>query len=136
MTGIPQGPVAPEGAPGPLFGLRVIELASEWTAYAGKLLADLGAEVVLVEPPEGAPMRGYGPFCEDRPDRESSLWWWHYQTSTSERVTAAVVLYVAFWMFLTIRNFAPRRSVAVLALCCGLLSGTSLGSARWGSVGH
>ncbi len=81
MTEIPQGPVAPDGAPGPLSGLRVIELASEWTAYAGKLLADLGAEVVLVEPPEGAPMRGYGPFCEDRPDREASLWWWHYQTS-------------------------------------------------------
>jgi len=81
MTGIPQGPVPPEGAPGPLSGLHVIELASEWTAYAGKLLADLGAEVVLVESPEGAPMRGYGPFCEDRPDPESSLWWWHYQTS-------------------------------------------------------
>ena len=81
MTGIPQGPVPQDGASGPLSGLRVIELASEWTAYAGKLLADLGAEVVLVEPPEGAPMRGYGPFCDDRPDRESSLWWWHYQTS-------------------------------------------------------
>ncbi|MAG34082.1 MAG: carnitine dehydratase [Deltaproteobacteria bacterium] len=81
MTGPPQGPVPPEGAPGPLSGLRVIELASEWTAYAGKLLADLGAEVMLVEPPEGAPMRSYGPFYGDRPDGESSLWWWHYQTS-------------------------------------------------------
>ncbi len=81
MTAIPQGPIPPQGAVGPLFGLRVIELASEWTAYAGKLLADLGAEVLLVEPSEGAPMRAYGPYYEDRPDRESSLWWWHYQTS-------------------------------------------------------
>jgi len=81
MTEIPQGPIPPRGAPGPLSGLRVLELASEWTAYAGKLLADLGAEVVLVEPPEGAPMRGYGPYYEDRSDPESSLWWWHYQTS-------------------------------------------------------
>src|SRR5262249_61967720 len=38
---------------GPLAGLRVVELASEWAAYAGKLLADLGAEVVLVEPRAG-----------------------------------------------------------------------------------
>jgi crotonobetainyl-CoA:carnitine CoA-transferase CaiB-like acyl-CoA transferase len=39
----PIGPVAPKDAPGPLAGLRVVEIASEWTAYAGKLLADLGA---------------------------------------------------------------------------------------------
>ena len=38
---------------GPLSGLRVIELASEPAAYAGKLLADFGAEVLLVEPPGG-----------------------------------------------------------------------------------
>jgi crotonobetainyl-CoA:carnitine CoA-transferase CaiB-like acyl-CoA transferase len=66
---------------GPLFGLRVVELASEWTAFAGKLLGDLGAEVVLVEPPGGAPMRLYGPFAGDQRDPELSLWWWHYQTS-------------------------------------------------------
>jgi crotonobetainyl-CoA:carnitine CoA-transferase CaiB-like acyl-CoA transferase len=78
---IPDGPVPPEGATGPLSELRVIELASEWTCYAGKLLADLGADVVLVEPPEGAQTRRYGPFLEDRVDHEGSLWWWHYQTS-------------------------------------------------------
>jgi crotonobetainyl-CoA:carnitine CoA-transferase CaiB-like acyl-CoA transferase len=78
---MPQGPVAPEAAPGPLEGLWVVELASEWTAYAGKLLADLGAELVLVEPRDGAPMRHYAPFAADRPGPESSLWWWHYQTS-------------------------------------------------------
>lgn len=81
MTSIPNGPVPPDGAAGPLCGLRVVELASEWTCYAGKLLADLGAEVVLVEPPEGVTMRGYGPFLDDHADREASLWWWHYQTS-------------------------------------------------------
>ena len=43
---------APPG-PGPLFGLKVVELASEHAAWAGKLLADLGAEVTLVEPPGG-----------------------------------------------------------------------------------
>ncbi len=81
MTSIPEGPVPPEDAPGPLAGIRVIELASEWTAYAGKLLADLGALVVLVEPIGGAPMRHYAPFAGDQPGPESSLWWWHYQTS-------------------------------------------------------
>jgi crotonobetainyl-CoA:carnitine CoA-transferase CaiB-like acyl-CoA transferase len=68
-------------AAGPLAGLRVVELASEWAAYAGKLLADLGAEVVLVEPRSGHHTRGYGPFVDDKPGPERSLWWWHYHTS-------------------------------------------------------
>ena len=40
-------------AAGALTGLRVVELASEHGAFAGKMLADLGAEVILVEPYEG-----------------------------------------------------------------------------------
>ncbi|HEY2303345.1 MAG TPA: CoA transferase [Acidimicrobiales bacterium] len=67
--------------PGPLEGIRVVELASEWTAFAGKLLGELGAEVILVEPPEGAATRRYEPFVADEPGPERSLWWWHYQTS-------------------------------------------------------
>ena len=66
---------------GALSGLRVVELASESAPYAGKLLADMGAEVVLVEPPGGHPSRKFGPFAGDRDDPESSLWWWHYNTS-------------------------------------------------------
>jgi crotonobetainyl-CoA:carnitine CoA-transferase CaiB-like acyl-CoA transferase len=66
---------------GPLTGLCVVELASEWTAYAGKLLADLGAETVLVEPPGGHHTRGYEPFLDDAPGPERSLWFWHYNTS-------------------------------------------------------
>jgi crotonobetainyl-CoA:carnitine CoA-transferase CaiB-like acyl-CoA transferase len=77
----PIGPVAPVDAPGPLAGLRVVEIASEWTAYAGKLLADLGATVILVEPVGGSPLRAYGPFVNGQRDAESSLWWWHYQAN-------------------------------------------------------
>ncbi len=66
---------------GPLTGLRVVELASEWTAYAGKLLADLGAHTVLVEPPGGHQTRTYEPFLDDEPGPERSLWFWHYNTS-------------------------------------------------------
>jgi benzylsuccinate CoA-transferase BbsE subunit len=69
------------GPPGSLGGLTVVELASEWSAYAGKLLAELGADVVLVEPPQGHYTRGYGPFVGDEDDPEGSLWFWHYNTS-------------------------------------------------------
>ena len=67
--------------PGPLDGLRVIELAGEYAAYCGRLLADYGAEVILVEPPGGAPQRDYAPFVDGVADRERSLWFWHYHAN-------------------------------------------------------
>jgi benzylsuccinate CoA-transferase BbsE subunit len=66
---------------GPLRGIRVVELASFHGASAGKLLGDLGAEVVVVEPPGGHAGRSVGPFLDDTPSRETSLWWWNYNTS-------------------------------------------------------
>jgi benzylsuccinate CoA-transferase BbsE subunit len=66
---------------GALEGLRVVELASEHAALAGKMLGDLGADVVVVEPPGGHASRGYGPFADDVEDPERSLWWWYYNTS-------------------------------------------------------
>ena len=50
-----------EAANLPLAGLRVIELGHYIAApFATRLLADLGAEVIKVEPPEGDPVRGWG----------------------------------------------------------------------------
>jgi crotonobetainyl-CoA:carnitine CoA-transferase CaiB-like acyl-CoA transferase len=56
----------------------VLELASEHGAFAGKILADLGAEVIVVEPPGGHPTRRFGPFLNDVEGPERSLWWWYY----------------------------------------------------------
>ena len=64
-----------------LTGVRVIELANDPIAWAGKLLADMGADVILVEPPGGDRARGYGPFVDDEPGDDRSLYWWHYHTS-------------------------------------------------------
>jgi crotonobetainyl-CoA:carnitine CoA-transferase CaiB-like acyl-CoA transferase len=45
----------------PLTGLKVLELGHYIAApFATRLLADLGAEVIKVEPPEGDPVRGWG----------------------------------------------------------------------------
>ncbi len=64
-----------------LAGIRVIELAHERCALAGKLLADMGADVIVIEPLAGAAARRYAPFAGDVPDPERSLHWWHYNTS-------------------------------------------------------
>jgi crotonobetainyl-CoA:carnitine CoA-transferase CaiB-like acyl-CoA transferase len=66
---------------GPLRGVRVVELAHPLTAWAGKLMADLGADVIVVEPPGGSEQRTWGPFVDDEPGPERSLWWWTYHTS-------------------------------------------------------
>ena len=67
-------------SPGALVGVRVVELASEHGALAGKILSDLGAEVIVVEPPGGHVSRRFEPFVDDEPGPERSLWWWFYNT--------------------------------------------------------
>jgi crotonobetainyl-CoA:carnitine CoA-transferase CaiB-like acyl-CoA transferase len=49
--------------------------------YCGLLLADLGAEVILVEPPGGDSLRSEGPFKSDRPHPEESLSFAAYHTN-------------------------------------------------------
>jgi crotonobetainyl-CoA:carnitine CoA-transferase CaiB-like acyl-CoA transferase len=56
---------------GPLAGLHVIELAHEISGpYAAKLLVDLGADVTKIEPPDGDPLRRWGPFPDGIVDPE------------------------------------------------------------------
>ena len=45
---------------------------------AGMVLADLGVDVIAVEPPEGNTGRRRGPFANDVDDGEHSLNWWSY----------------------------------------------------------
>ncbi len=75
-----EGPAGAETSarPGALSGIRVIELADEQAEYCGLTLAGLGADVVKVEPPGGSPTRRIGPFYEDKPDPERSLFFWQY----------------------------------------------------------
>jgi benzylsuccinate CoA-transferase BbsE subunit len=58
-----------------LDDLRVLELSSPDTMMAGKVLADLGADVVVVEPPGGSPGRRLAPFVDGLPGLESGLTW-------------------------------------------------------------
>jgi crotonobetainyl-CoA:carnitine CoA-transferase CaiB-like acyl-CoA transferase len=64
--------------PGPLAGVRVLEIGELPGEYCGLTLAGLGAEVVRVEPPEGSGTRRLGPFVNDHPDIERSLHFWAY----------------------------------------------------------
>jgi benzylsuccinate CoA-transferase BbsE subunit len=64
---------ATTGEPSALEGIRVLEFASDAAGYAGRLLADLGADVILVEPPGGGPSRHLPPFTTDAAGGRASL---------------------------------------------------------------
>ena len=55
-----------------LSGLKVVEHGGFMAAQCGKLLADMGAEVIKVEAPQGDELRDYGPFPNDLPHKEKS----------------------------------------------------------------
>src|SRR5207302_1715692 len=63
--------------PGCFDGVRVVEIGDEKGEFCGKLLAGDGAEVIKIEPPGGGRSRRIGPFYEDTPGPERSLFFWH-----------------------------------------------------------
>ena len=67
-----------------LNGLRVLDYTSLVAGpFCGKLLADVGADVIKIEPPEGDIARRRGPFPGDRPDAELSLT--HHYVNVNKR---------------------------------------------------
>ena len=64
-----------DSALGPYRALDLTEGGFNW---CGKVLGDLGADVVKVEPPRGSFTRYRGPFYEDSPHPERSLYWYSY----------------------------------------------------------
>lgn len=106
-----------------LNGCRVLDLTDEKGFLTGKILADLGAEVIKIERPGGGPGR-IGPYWHDTPDPEKSLYWFAYNTSkkgitldiTSEKGREILKQMVGRSDFL-IESFAP-----------GYLDGLGLGA--------
>jgi len=67
-----------DGTEGLLGLYRVLDLTTERGFLCGKLLGDLGADVIKVERPGGDPARALGPFYHDELDPERSLFWWGF----------------------------------------------------------
>ncbi len=64
-----------------LAGLRVLELADESGVYCGKLLADLGADVIKLERPGGDATRAIPPFVDGRPGADAGFFFLYMNTS-------------------------------------------------------
>jgi benzylsuccinate CoA-transferase BbsE subunit len=60
---------------------RVLDLTDEKGFLCGRVLGDLGADVIKVEKPGGDPSRSIGPFYHDIADPEKSLYWFAFNAS-------------------------------------------------------
>ena len=70
-----------EQGSGMLSPYRVLDLADEKGVICGKILGDLGADVIKIEQPGGDPARRLGPFYHDEPHPEKSLFWFAYNSN-------------------------------------------------------
>ena len=60
---------------------RALDLTDEKGLICGKVLADMGADVIKVEKPGGDPARRIGPFYHDDPDPEKSRSWFAFNAN-------------------------------------------------------
>jgi len=61
-----------------LAGLKILDLADYRGSLCSRLMADMGADVIKVEPPGGDAARRIGPFVDDQPHHDRSLFYWFY----------------------------------------------------------
>ena len=66
---------------GLLAPFRVLDLTDELGFLCGKILGDLGADVIKIERPGGDPARKLGPFFKNQPDPEKSLYWFGFNNN-------------------------------------------------------
>jgi crotonobetainyl-CoA:carnitine CoA-transferase CaiB-like acyl-CoA transferase len=115
--------MSPTAAPRPLDGLRVLDLSQNLAGpYCTQILADLGADVIKVEPPNGDPARAWGPpFDGD----DSTLF---LATNRGKR-SIAIDLRTAEGADL-VRRMAARADVFVESLRTGVADAYGFGADR------
>jgi benzylsuccinate CoA-transferase BbsE subunit len=101
---------------GALSGLRVLDLTDYRAQLCGRLLADMGADVIKVEQPGGDLARRIGPFVDDVPHPDGSLFFWFYNLNKRSLTLdirqprgAEILLTLAKSADLVIESFKPDQ---------------------------
>src|SRR5436309_8719412 len=103
-------------SPRPLAGIKVLELGQLIAGpFAGKVLAEFGADVIKVEPPPSAKDSGGDPLRQWRLLHEGTSLWWYVQARNKKSITVnmrlpqgqAVVRRLAADADVVIENFRP-----------------------------
>ncbi len=102
---------------------RILDLTDARGFLCGKLLADLGADVVKIEPPGGDPSRQFPPYYLGVPHPERSLYWWAYN-SNKRGVTLDLRSDKGRTL---LHRFLSRADILIESFDPGYLSGLGLG---------
>jgi benzylsuccinate CoA-transferase BbsE subunit len=119
-------PTRPIRNGGALCGRRVLELSGAPGAYCGKLLADLGADVIKLEPPAGDPARRHPPLVPVEGGGQESLSFL-YMNTNKRGVTLDIRHREARALFVAL---ARRADIVVESFERGTLESLELGYAR------
>jgi len=112
-----------EGEAGFLPPYRVLDLADERGSYCAKLLGDLGADVLKVEPPGGDKVRFRGPFYKNEVHLEKSLNFLYFNTSKGS-ITLNLEVSAGQAIF---KRLVEKADVVVESFPVGYLSSLGLG---------
>ena len=109
--------------PFPFSDLKILDLTNEFGGYCTKLFADLGADVLKIEPPQGDSTRRIGPFFGDRADDDSSLYYLYLNTN-KKSMTLDLETKSGQDIF---RELVKTYDIVVESTAPGYLSGLGLG---------
>ncbi|MFH1650604.1 MAG: CoA transferase [Chloroflexota bacterium] len=108
-----------------LGDIRVLDLSDEKGLLCGRMLADLGADVIKVEKPGGDGARRRGPFYRDEPNPEKSLYWFAYNLN-KRGITLDIKSAEGQAL---LKQLARRADVVIESFPVGYLDGLGIGYA-------
>jgi len=113
-----------------LESFRALDLTNEQGFFCGKVLADLGVDVIKLEKPSGDPARNIGPFYQDKPTMETSLFWFGYNAN-KRGVTLNIESCDGREIF---ERLVKTADFIIESFPCGYLDGLGLGYQRLSEI--
>jgi benzylsuccinate CoA-transferase BbsE subunit len=111
---------------------RVLDLTDEKGFFCGKILAELGADVLMIEPPAGSPSRNIGPFYGDIPHPERSLLWLAHNTG-KRGITLNIETHDGQELF---KRLAQSADVVIESFPPGHMDQLGLGYSKLNQLNH
>ena len=111
------------GDTGLLSSYRVLDLTDVGGFLCGKVLGDLGTDVIKIEPPGGDPARNIGPFYHDIPESEKNLNWFFYNMNKRD-ITLNIESQDGQKIF---RQLVKKADIVIESFSPGYMDGLGLG---------
>jgi crotonobetainyl-CoA:carnitine CoA-transferase CaiB-like acyl-CoA transferase len=113
-----------------LESFRALDLTNEQGFFCGKVLADLGVDVIKIEKPGGDPARNIGPFYQNKATMETSLYWFGFNAN-KKGITLNIESSDGGEIF---EKLVKTADFIIESFPCGFLDDLSLGYTRLSKI--